>query len=52
MVAALSANIFVKHIDNRSYKNRWDWAKGKLLLNGAIASLATDFIWSSSVNWG
>jgi len=41
MVAALSANvIFVKHIDNRSYKNRWDWAKGKLLLNGAIASLA------------
>ncbi len=32
--------IFVKHIDNRSYKNRWDWAKGKLLLNGAIASLA------------
>ncbi|MGG9990903.1 YhgE/Pip family protein [Streptococcus suis] len=42
MVAALSANvIFVKHIDNRSYKNRWDWAKGKLLLNGIIASLAT-----------
>ncbi|WP_029185512.1 YhgE/Pip domain-containing protein [Streptococcus suis] len=41
MVAALSANvIFVKHIDNRSYKNRWDWAKGKLLLNGTIASLA------------
>ncbi|MDG3146522.1 YhgE/Pip domain-containing protein [Streptococcus suis] len=41
MVAALSTNvIFVKHIDNRSYKNRWDWAKGKLLLNGAIASLA------------
>ncbi|MEG3240423.1 YhgE/Pip domain-containing protein [Streptococcus suis] len=41
MVAALSANvIFVKHIDNRSYKNRWDWAKGKLLLNGIIASLA------------
>ncbi|MGQ7358378.1 YhgE/Pip family protein [Streptococcus suis] len=41
MVAALSANvIFVKHIDNRSYKNRWDWAKGKFLLNGAIASLA------------
>ncbi|HEL2146382.1 TPA: YhgE/Pip domain-containing protein [Streptococcus suis] len=41
MVAALSANvIFVKHIDNRSYKNRWDWAKGKLLLNGLIASLA------------
>ncbi|HEL2045266.1 TPA: YhgE/Pip domain-containing protein [Streptococcus suis] len=40
MVAALSANvIFVKHIDNRSYKNRWDWAKGKLLLNGIIASL-------------
>ncbi|MGQ7543656.1 YhgE/Pip family protein [Streptococcus suis] len=41
MVVALSANvIFVKHIDNRSYKNRWDWAKGKLLLNGTIASLA------------
>ncbi|HEM3598644.1 TPA: YhgE/Pip domain-containing protein [Streptococcus suis] len=41
MVAALSANvIFVKHIDNRSYKNRWDWAKGKLILNGVIASLA------------
>ncbi|HFU3797948.1 TPA: YhgE/Pip family protein [Streptococcus suis] len=41
MVAALSANvIFVKHIDNRTYKNRWDWAKGKFLLNGAIASLA------------
>ncbi|HEL1744543.1 TPA: YhgE/Pip domain-containing protein [Streptococcus suis] len=41
MVAALSANvIFVKHIDNRSYKNRWDWAKGKFLLNGIIASLA------------
>ncbi|HEL2176227.1 TPA: YhgE/Pip domain-containing protein [Streptococcus suis] len=41
MVAALSANvIFAKHIDNRSYKNRWDWAKGKLLLNGTIASLA------------
>lgn len=41
MVAALSANvIFVKHIDNRSYKNRLDWAKGKLLLNGTIASLA------------
>ncbi|HEM4172630.1 YhgE/Pip domain-containing protein [Streptococcus suis] len=41
MVAALSANvIFVKHIDNHSYKNRWDWAKGKLLLNGIIASLA------------
>lgn len=41
MVAALSANvIFVKHIDNRSYKNRWDWARGKLLLNGIIASLA------------
>ncbi|HEL1655438.1 YhgE/Pip family protein [Streptococcus suis] len=41
MVAALSANvIFVKHIYNRSYKNRWDWAKGKLLLNGTIASLA------------
>lgn len=41
MVAALSANvIFVKHIDNRSYKKRWDWAKGKLLLNGVIASLA------------
>ncbi|NQK57516.1 YhgE/Pip domain-containing protein [Streptococcus suis] len=41
MVAALSANvIFVKHLDNRSYKNRWDWAKGKLLLNGTIASLA------------
>ncbi|MGU7968213.1 YhgE/Pip family protein [Streptococcus suis] len=41
MVAALSANvIFVKHIDNRSYKNRWDWAKGKLILNGTIASLA------------
>ncbi|HFI0426890.1 TPA: YhgE/Pip family protein [Streptococcus suis] len=41
MVAALSANvIFVKHIDNRSYKNRWDWAKGKFLLNGTIASLA------------
>ncbi|HEL1637737.1 YhgE/Pip domain-containing protein [Streptococcus suis] len=41
MVAALSANvIFVKHIDNRSYRNRWDWAKGKLLLNGIIASLA------------
>lgn len=41
MVAALSTNvIFVKHIDNRSYKNRWDWAKGKLLLNGTIASLA------------
>lgn len=41
MVAALSANvIFVKHIDNRSYKNRWDRAKGKLLLNGIIASLA------------
>ncbi|HFR3475639.1 TPA: YhgE/Pip family protein [Streptococcus suis] len=41
MVAALSANvIFVKHIDNCSYKNRWDWAKGKLLLNGTIASLA------------
>ncbi|HFI0795440.1 TPA: YhgE/Pip family protein [Streptococcus suis] len=41
MVASLSANvIFVKHIDNRSYKNRWDWAKGKLLLNGIIASLA------------
>ncbi|HEM3680036.1 TPA: YhgE/Pip domain-containing protein [Streptococcus suis] len=41
MVAALSTNvIFVKHIDNRSYKNRWDWAKGKLILNGVIASLA------------
>lgn len=41
MVAALSANvIFVKHIDNRSYKNRWDWARGKFLLNGLIASLA------------
>ncbi|MDW8710227.1 YhgE/Pip domain-containing protein [Streptococcus suis] len=41
MVAALSANvIFVKHIDNRSYKNRWDWGKGKLSLNGIIASLA------------
>lgn len=41
MVAALSANvIFVKHLDNRSYKDRWDWAKGKLLLNGTIASLA------------
>ncbi|HFU4205118.1 TPA: YhgE/Pip family protein [Streptococcus suis] len=41
MVAALSANvIFVKHIDNRSYKNRWDWARGKFLLNGIIASLA------------
>ena len=41
MVAALSANvIFVKHLDNRSYKTRWDWAKGKLLLNGTIASLA------------
>ncbi|HFU4500905.1 TPA: YhgE/Pip family protein [Streptococcus suis] len=41
MVVALSANvIFVKHLDNRSYKNRWDWAKGKLLLNGTIASLA------------
>lgn len=41
MVAALSANvIFVKHIDNRSYKNRWDWTRGKLLLNGIIASLA------------
>lgn len=27
-------------LDNRSYKTRWDWAKGKLLLNGTIASLA------------
>lgn len=47
MVMALSANvIFVKHIDNRSYKNRWDWAKGKLLLNGSIASLAAVILYS------
>lgn len=47
MVAALSANvIFVKHIDNRSYKNRWDWARGKFLLNGIIASLAAVILYS------
>lgn len=52
MVAALSANvIFVKHLDNRSYKTRWDWAKGKLLLNGTIASLSPYSLWCSSLDW-
>lgn len=41
MVVALSANvIFVKHLDDRPYRNRWDWAKSKLVLNGLIASAA------------
>lgn len=41
MVVALSANvIFVKHLDDRPYRNRWDWAKSKLVLNGLISSAA------------
>lgn len=45
MVAALSTNvIFVKSLDGENYTDRWKWAKGKLILNGFISTLAATIL--------
>lgn len=46
MIVALSANVvFSKDIDDKTYKNRWTWAKSKLAINGLIASLSSIFLY-------
>lgn len=46
MVAALSTNvIFAKSLDGKDYDNRWSWAKGKLVLNGLISTVAASILY-------
>lgn len=46
MVVALSANVvFAKNLDGDDYENRWDWLKGKFILNGVIAILSGTFLY-------